>query len=157
MPAAPFSSAWLRLCLISLLLTFASCSRPDDQLIRATIMAMKQEAEAGKWDELMSHISRHYQDKGGNNYFIINQLIRNYTAGVGELEVELEIMGVSVKEKEAQAQIKLVVKGKKLGKIYFVAGTDEVPEYPRLWFGKERGEWRLKRVEGIKGNEESPW
>jgi len=157
MTAAHHFTAWLRLGLLFLLLALHSCSRPDDQVIRQTLLAMKQEAEAGQWDKLMGHISKHYKDKGGNNYFIISQLIRNYTAGVGELAVDMEILGVSINEKEAQAQLKLVVKGKKQGRVYFVVGTDQVPEYPRLWFAKERREWRLLRVEGIRGSEESPW
>jgi hypothetical protein len=146
------------LLIVPLLIFLETCSKPDDQVIRAQIMGMKTDAEAANWDGVLSRISKHYKDKDGNNYFIISQMIRNYTAGVGELQVNIDISGVSIYDKEAKAQIKLVAKGKKMGKVEYVVGTDEVPEYPTLWFAKERGNWRLIRVEGIKGNnEENPW
>jgi len=143
--------------LFVLVLFLQACSRPDDTVIRETIMAMKQEAEAGKWNEVMTHISKHYKDKNGNNYFMISQMIKAYTGDVQELQVNLEIMGVSISEREARTQLKLVVKGKRYGKVYYVTGTEENPEYPKLWLAKERRKWRIIRVEGVDNNRESPW
>jgi len=134
-----------------------ACSRPDDTVIRETIMTMKQEAEAGKWNEVMGHISKHYKDKNGNNYFVITQMIKAYTGDVQELQVNIEIMGVSISEREARAQLKMVVKGKRYGKIYYVTGTEENPEYPKLELAKEGRKWKITRVEGVRNNQESPW
>lgn len=141
-----------------LLIFLQACSRPDDTVIRETIMAMKQSAEAGKWPEVMGHISRHYKDKHGNNYFIITQMIKGYVSDVQELKVDLEVMGVSISEKEARAQIKLVVRGKRYDKIYYVVGNEQDPEYPKLWLAKEgRNTWRIVRVEGVDNNRENPF
>jgi len=143
--------------LFFLCILIQSCSRPDDTVIRETIMTMKQEAEAGKWNEVMGHISKNYKDKNGNNRFYIIQMIKAYTADVQELQVNIEVMGVSISEREARAQLKMVVKGKRYGKIYYVAGTEENPEYPKLELAKEGRKWRITKVEGVKGSSESPW
>ena len=148
--------SWPWLFLLCLLI-IQSCSKPDDTVIRESIMAMKQEAEAGKWNEVLGHISKHYKDKNGNNYFIIMQMIKAYTADVQELQVNIEIMGVSISEREARAQLKMVVKGKRYGKVYYVVGTEENPEYPKLELAKEGRKWRIIKVEGVKGSSESPW
>jgi len=145
------------LLLFPVFFLLASCSRPDDTVIRETITAFKTNAEAGNWDELMTHISKHYKDKDNNNYFIINQMIRNYTAGVTEMKVDIEIMGVNISEKEAQAQVKMVVQGKKGGNMFFVVGRPDAPEYPRLYLAKEGRQWRLIKVEGIRGNEDNQY
>jgi len=143
--------AWL------LALIFCFCAKPDDQAIREQISLMEKDAEAGNWESFRGHISRHYKDDSGNNYFIITQMIKNYVAGVEGLEAEVEIMGVSISGDEAKAQIKLIAIGKKQGKIYYLVGREDLPEYPRLWFAKEGRHWRLSKVDGIQGSEESPW
>ncbi len=140
-----------------ILLAFCACSKPDDQAIRDQINEMKQEAEAADWPSFQEHISRRYQDDSGNNYFIITQLIRNDVQGVQGLEAEVEIMGISISEDQAQAQLKLIARGKRSGKLYYLVGRDDLPEYPRLWFKKEGRHWRLLKVDGIKGSEESSW
>lgn len=147
---------WLLLLLAALALTY-SCSQPDDQVIREQLALMEQESERADWPAVLSHISRHYKDSDENNYFMISQMVKNYTKGVGELQVEIEVLGVKIAEKEARSQIKLVVKGSKAGSLYYVVGTDQAPEYPELWWAKERGDWKLIRVEGIEGDQESPW
>ncbi len=134
------------------------CSRPDDQVIREQLAQMEREAEAGDWPKVFSHISRHYKDNSGNNYLIISQLIKNYAAGAGRLEVDMKVESVKISDKQAQSQIQLVVKGRREGRLAYVLGTDEVPEYPTVWWVKEgRDDWKIIRVEGVKGNEDSPW
>jgi hypothetical protein len=134
-----------------------ACSRPDDTVIRETITQMKQEAEAGKWNEVLSHISKHYKDKSGNNAFVIMQMIKAYTADVQELQVNIEFMGISVNDREAFVQLKLVVKGKRYGKVYYVVGTEENPEYPKLDMAKEGRKWKITRVDGIHTGQDNPW
>lgn len=139
------------------LLVFCFCSKPDDQEIRELIAQMEKEAEALNWDAFQSHISKHYKDDSGNNKFIILQLIKNYTQGLESLEAEVEIMGISVRGESGEAQVKLVARGTRQGKIFYVVGREDLPEYPRLKFQKEGRHWRLIKVSGIKAEEEGLW
>ena len=149
---------WRRLGLAWLLLSIpGACSRPDDQALRRTIAEMKQAAEALKWDDLLGQISRDYKDGNGNNYFVISRMLKNSVSGVTELEAEVEIMGLSLNGDQAEMQIKLIARGKRGGRLFFLVGQEDQPEYPRLWFKKEGRHWRLLKVEGIKAPEDSLW
>ena len=139
------------------ILSFFACAKPDDQAIRELIAQMEKEAEALDWNAFQSHISRHYKDDSGNNYFIIFQIIKNYTQGLDSLEAEVEILGISIRGENAEAQLKLIARGMRQGKISYIVGREDLPEYPRLKFQKEGRNWRLIKVEGIKSAEESPW
>ncbi len=138
-------------------LILCSCSKPDDQALRETIAEMKQEAEALQWDELRGHISKDYKDDSGYNSFVIGRIIKQYVQGVTGIEATVEIMGISIKGEQAEAQLKLIAKGKKGGRLYYLVGNEDQPEYPRLWFKQEGRHWRLIKVEGIRGPEEGIW
>jgi len=138
-------------------LSLCACAKPDDQAIRELITQMEKDAEALDWNAFQSHISKHYKDDSGNNYFIILQIIKNYTQGLESLDAEVEILGISVRGETAEAQLKLICRGMKHGKIFYIVGREDLPEYPRLKFQKEGRHWRLIKVEGIKSGEESPW
>ena len=119
---------------------------------------MKAQAEALDTNALCSHISRHYQDRSENNYFIVCNLLKRYLTGLDSLEAELNILEISVSEKQAKAELELVVKANRGNNTYYILGSDRVPEYPVVWFNKERGKWKIVRVEGISsGSEESWW
>jgi len=140
-----------------LIFLFCFCAKPADKVIRDLLNQMKLEAESGQWDEFMSHISRNYKDHNGNTYLTISYMVRNHTKGVTNLSVELEVMGVSVSEDRAEAQLKLKARGEKGGGVHYVVGTGDSAEYPKVSFAKEGLHWKLVRVEGIRGNEDSPW
>lgn len=139
------------------LLSLCFCSKPDTQALRELISKMEQEAEALNWQAFQTHISKHYKDDSGNTYFVILQLIKNHTTGLEALDAEVEIMGISVGEESSEVQLKLIVQGKKEGKIFYIVGREDLPEYPRIKFAKEGRQWRLIKVEGLKGTEDGLW
>jgi len=150
----------LRLSLFLLLISLSlTCSRSsNDREIRNLLNQMKAQAEALDTNALCSHISRHYQDRSENNYFIVCNLLKRYLTGLDSLEAELNILEISVSEKQAKAELELVVRANRGNNTYYILGSDRVPEYPVVWFNKERGKWKIVRVEGISsGSEESWW
>jgi ketosteroid isomerase-like protein len=87
------------IALCALLVAISACRRtPDEQLIRNTIAAMQQAAEAGQPRDFMSHVSGDFTgedgtvDRDGLANILRVEVLRNEKAGVtlGPIDVQLQ-------------------------------------------------------------------
>ena len=146
---------WLTFVL--LITAIFSCSHPNDQQIKELFNQMKAEAEALNSQALCRHISKHYQDNAGYNYFVICNLIKRYVDGLDELKVRMKISGIILTKNQARASLELVVRAKRGKKMFYLLGSNSLPEYPTIWLQKEGRSWKIIKVEGIKAGEEESW
>jgi ketosteroid isomerase-like protein len=125
----------------------------DDKTIRIMIEDMRQAAEAKDASRLLKHFSPDYNDRDGNNKFIISQMVTRSLASVSELRVSVKNVDVLVTGERAWATLTVTAEALKDGKVFFPFGSLEDPETPRLTFKKtSTGDWKIISVENIKNS-----
>lgn len=130
-------------------LIYRSCTQEDEGRLRAIIQEMAAAAEAQDLSAFMNHFSNQYQDRHGNSYFVILQLVKRVFEEVDELKVKVEDLNVVVAGDEAYVTLSVMTEARRQGRILHPFGREDRPEQPRITFQKERLDWKIIRVEGV--------
>jgi hypothetical protein len=123
--------------------------RDDDSEIRLMLDGMATAAETRNTPEFIKHFSMDYKDSHGNTYFVIQQFAQITFSQVEELKVEFKKVNISVAGKSAYVTLEVVTRAKSKGRISHPFGSEERPELPRLTLKRERGNWKIFKVEGV--------
>jgi hypothetical protein len=124
----------------------------DDAEIRALLEEMINAAEERSTQEFMKHFSLKYKDSSGNNYFIIQQLVKRTFDQVEDLKVEVKNTDISVAKDSAYVTLEVLTRARIHGQITHPFGSEQAPEMPRLTLKKERLDWKIVKVEGVEGS-----
>lgn len=124
----------------------------DEKRIREIIEEMRVAAEAKSAQRIIEHFSKDYSDSGGNNKFIIFQMIKHTLDMVEEIRIDVKDVTVLVTGDSAWATVEVTSQAVKNGKIIFPFGSDKEPETPRITFKRtSTGDWVIVRVEDVSG------
>ena len=122
----------------------------DEARIKKLFREGAKAVEARKAEDVMSKVSFNYSDEHGLSYITLKQAVERTLKQMSGIQVEYDIKGITIKDKNASAELDLRViatYGKDTG---YVVGDAARPAHLTFSLEKERTNWQITKVEGLK-------
>ncbi|MDA8104543.1 MAG: hypothetical protein M0Z71_04100 [Nitrospiraceae bacterium] len=122
----------------------------DEARIKKLFREGAKAVEARKAEDVMSKVSFNYSDEHGLSYITLKQAVERTLKEMSGIQVEYDIKGITIKDKNASAELDLRViatYGKDTG---YVVGDAARPAHLTFSLEKERTNWQITKVEGLK-------
>ena len=122
----------------------------DEARIRKLFKEGAKAVEERNLEEVMSKVSYNYSDGHGFSYITLKQAIERTFKEMSGIQVEYEIKGITIREKNASAELDLRIVATHGSDTGYALGDAARPAHLTFSLEKERTNWLVTKVEGLR-------